>query len=57
MTSLNSRFYTVRHVSAYASTKSDRAKVDMNPLFKAIIDYIPAPTEEVDDLTIFSNHS
>jgi GTP-binding protein len=36
--------------NGYASTDSSRREGNMDPLFKAIIDYIPAPTEEVDGL-------
>ncbi len=36
--------------NGYASTNPDLREGNMDPLFKAIIDYIPAPTEEVDGL-------
>jgi GTP-binding protein len=36
--------------NGYASTDSSRREGNMDPLFKAIIDYIPAPVEEVDGL-------
>jgi len=36
--------------NGYASTDSSRREGTMDPLFKAIIDYIPAPVEEVDAL-------
>jgi GTP-binding protein len=36
--------------NGYASTNPDLREGNMDPLFKAIIDYIPAPTEEADGL-------
>jgi GTP-binding protein len=36
--------------NGYASTDSSRREGNMDPLFKAIIDYVPAPKEEVDGL-------
>ncbi len=36
--------------NGYASTNPELREGNMDPLFKAIIDYIPAPTEEVDGL-------
>jgi GTP-binding protein len=36
--------------NGYASTNPDLREGNMDPLFKAIIDYIPAPVEEVDGL-------